>query len=279
MYKKTLTVILLSVLVFSLPVGIVSAKKPDKPPGRPEQEKDTFRIFVGTADDGTPVGDVVLLNTIPYPYPQITYFDVVTYVDDWDYTGGVDEGDPNEVYRWSFWDGANGEPMIAYGIFEFADKFYDLDGITDLRPDDIDPNDGIHTGYAQLMSVGRGIDVDDRMDWSYFSLLWMKEVNGELVEVLLLGRTLLDEFHEGDYAVNEDDTVASWKVTFETEGTTTNTEFRFMYWWYETIEIEIGKSGKIKTESQYCDVRIWDLDGGDQPEIPVSITTNVVRSP
>jgi len=280
MNKNAIPTILIGILLLSLSLGVALAKKPDSPPGRQVEEADTFEIFVASPDVSTHMTVTLVETILPYDPPGTHSFMVNTSVGDWDYADGVDGGAPGDMYRWSFWDGAYGEPMIAYGIFEFDDVFRNgssenLPDGYDFRPDDIDFTDDVHTGYAHLLSVGRGVNADDQMDWSYFSLEWTKIVDGKHVNVLFLGRTLLDRHPEGIFTCNEDDTVASWEVSFSTDGTSTNTEFRFMYSWY--TEIARGKTGKGKVESQYHAVRIWDLDGGTQPTIPISVTTTVNR--
>lgn len=278
MRKGMLTTMLLAVLVLSLSVGVVIANKPDQPPGKPVEEKDTFIVSIHS-------GDAILLKTLP-PQSGGSTFEVITLVEDWDYIGGVEGGDPRERYDWSYWDGAYGEPMVTYGLFTIADKFYDADG-NDLRPDETNIN-GVTGRPAHMLAVGHGINVDDQMDWWYTVLEWevmlqYGEHAGKLVSVSFGGRSLIDSDPEGIPTPDDGSPVESWTTTLYTDRDPvepdTNTEFKLHYWWYETELLPRGNSGKYTEEEVYQQVVIWDFDGAPQPDISVSITTTVTRPP
>ena len=247
----TLTVI----LVISMHSAIVFAKgKPEKP----LPERAPFRICVGNQGD-----DIVLIETVEdYPDPGTSWFDVTSYVDDWDYTGGVTGGEPRERYQWNYYDGGWGFPFIAFGRFAMSDDLL-VDNGFDWRPDD---------EIAELFWISHRVIPDYEMAYWRIFLNWTTIYEDRVVDVQLFGRTSNDANDEGTPVVNDDGEVESWMVTFTPE----NSEFKLQYSYFDTKSEQIGKSGKVRESTTYISNVIWDY-GEAQPTL--TMTVRIERSP
>ena len=245
----TLTII----LAISMHSAIVLAK--GKPP-KTVRETAPFRIWVGKDS----VGDIVLLETVEkYPDHGTLWFDVTTYVDDWDYTGGVAGGEPREKYRWGYYDGGGGFPFIAFGKFAInnVNDVFTVNGF-DWRPDD---------GIAELMWIDHWVSVEGERDYWLIYLNWTETFEGRDVNVQLFGRTNLNAEAEGEPSGHEiDGTVDTWEVSF-----TQTSEFKLQYSYFDTIQEPIGKSGRVREVTKYIKEVIWDY-GEIQPSLTVTVT-------
>jgi hypothetical protein len=256
MNKKITITMLLTILVLSLSIGVVIAKKPSEPPGKPTSNIGEFKITID--------GDVELLYTVePNPDLGADYF--------WDYTGSVAGGDPRERYRWSYYDGGYGYPFICFGHFAMVNAFEKDD--FDYRPVDETSGDAIHVGRVELMWITHRIDVDAGKDYWQLYLNWTRwmDEHDRYVGVSLLGLTSNDASPEGTaFDVNNDGHIDQWQVTFSSLPSG-NADFLLDYWWPETFYEPLGNSGKYKEVYGSQRFRVWAYTD-PQPALTITVT-------